>query len=408
MKVPLLTERNLPMLYNNNNLEILGLEDAIVEKVESKDDLLEISITLKRKEHSCPACHTMTNRIHDYRRQTVKDIPAFGKKVVLYLRKRRYVCPCCGKRFFEQNHFLPRYYRRTQRSILSILHSLGDKVSGKHVAEENDSSCTTVWRYFKLLNYRCTSLPTVLSLDEFKGNANGEKYQSILTNPVKKRILDILPTRYEGDLISYFKDFSTRYSVQYFVIDMSDHFRRVGQCCFPNAKIVADRYHVVRQVYWAMENVRKEEQSHLSERFRKYFKRSRKLTYKDPKDLTFEEKERLSLMFEISPKLARAYYLKNKFLGVLHAKNSREGRKKLANWLLLAEYEDIPEFKNCIQAYRNWFQEILNALDVPYSNGYTEGCNNKTKVIKRVSFGIRNFERLRTRILHIANMSSAS
>lgn len=392
----------------DNTLELLGLEDVIIEKVNSCEDFLEISLSLPRKKHVCPACGEETDLVHDYRRQKVKDIKSFGKNVILNLRKRRYICPCCNKRFFENNSFLPRYYRRTSRSIATILNGLGDKVSAKHVAQENNISCTTAWRYFNILNYKCTFLPEVLSLDEFKGNANGEKYQSIITNPVNKKILDILPTRYENDLIRYFNQFSTRNSVKYFVIDMSDHFRRVGQTCFPKAKIVADKYHVVRQVFWAMENVRKNEQKRLSRKFRIYFKRSRSLMYRNPRNLTQEEKNKLSLMFEISPKLARAYYLKNKFLGVMHSKNSTEGRKRLANWFLLAEYEDMDEFMNCITAYRNWTQEILNSLDVPYSNGYTEGCNNKTKVLKRVSFGIRNFNRLRTRILHVANSSLAS
>lgn len=46
---------------------------------------------------------------------------------------------------------------------------------------------------------------------------------------------------------------------------MNPHFRRVAQICFQNAVIVADRYHVVRQVYWAMERVRKTEQTKLAE-----------------------------------------------------------------------------------------------------------------------------------------------
>ena len=45
---------------------------------------------------------------------------------------------------------------------------------------------------------------------------------------------------------------------------------------------------------------------------------------------------------------------------------------------------DLPEFQACVTAYRNWFQEILNSMDVPWSNGFIEGCNNKTKVLKRV------------------------
>lgn len=48
---------------------------------------------------------------------------------------------------------------------------------------------------------------------------------------------------------------------------------------------------------------------------------------------------------------------------------------------------DLPEFQACVTAYRNWFQEILNSMDVPWSNGFIEGCNNKTKVLKRVCFG---------------------
>jgi transposase len=47
----------------------------------------------------------------------------------------------------------------------------------------------------------------------------------------------------------------------------------------------------------------------------------------------------------------------------------------------------------------NWFQEILNSMDAPWTNGYIEGCNNKTKVLKRVSYGMRNFNNFRKRIL---------
>ena len=60
---------------------------------------------------------------------------------------------------------------------------------------------------------------------------------------------------------------------------------------------------------------------------------------------------------------------------------------------------DLPEFDDCTKAYRNWFQEILNSMDVPWANGFIEGCNNKTKVLKRICFGMRNFSNFRKRIL---------
>ena len=180
---------------------------------------------------------------------------------------------------------------------------------------------------------------------------------------------------------------------------MNPHFRRVAQICFQNAVIVADRYHVVRQVYWAMERVRKTEQNKLSKRLRKYFKKSRSLLSKSIEKLTEEEMNRLSLMFEIAPRLADAYRLKNEFLSVIRTKSSAYRKQKLLDWLQSAEIMDLSEFYDCTKAYRNWFHEILNSMDVPWSNGFIEGCNNKTKVLKRVCFGMRSFPNFRKRIL---------
>ncbi len=99
--------------------------------------------------------------------------------------------------------------------------------------------------------------------------------------------------------------------LKYFVCDMNPHFWSVAKACFPKAKIVADKYHVVRQAVWAMERVRKEEQKKLSKRFRIYFKRSRYLLNKPKETLTEDEMNRLALMFEIAPRLADAYRVKN-------------------------------------------------------------------------------------------------
>lgn len=165
------------------------------------------------------------------------------------------------------------------------------------------------------------------------------------------------------------------------------------------AAVVADRYHVIRQVYWAMERVRKNEQNKLSERFRKYFKKSRYLLMKPIKNLSDEEMNKLALMFEIAPRLADAYRLKNEFLEVIHSDFSKTGKTRLIDWLTAVEVMHLPEFDDCTKAYHNWFQEILNSMDVPWSNGFIEGCNNKTKVLKRVCFGMRNFSNFRKRIL---------
>lgn len=329
--------------------------------------------------------------------QTIKDVP-LARDTFLHLRKRRYRCSC-GKRFFEKNSFLPRYYRVTSRLVAQIIHEFKKVVPATEIGSRFNVSAVTVMRYFNCFNKKLRSLPEVLSLDEFKGNSGGQKYNSIIVDPKNRQVLDILPDRYESHLIKYFSQFSNKTDVKCFVCDMNPHFRQVAAICFPQATIVADRYHVIRQVYWAMERVRKNEQNKLPDRHRKYFKKSRFLLMKSLEDLSDDEMDRLALMFEIAPRLADAYRIKNEFLTDIRSKSSSAGRQRLADWLLSVEVMDLPEFSDCTRAYRNWFHEILNSMDVPWSNGYIEGCNNKTKVLKRVCFGMRNFNNFRKRIL---------
>ena len=377
--------------------KLLNLEDVIITHVENISDQLHIYIELPRREHVCPACGAVTDRIHDYRMQTIKDVP-LARDTFLHLRKRRYRCSC-GKRFFAKNTFLPRYYRVTSRLVAEIMFAFKKTISAKEIGCRYNVSSITAMRYFNLFNKKLTKLPEVISLDEFKGNSGGQKYNSLMVDPKEREVLDVLPNRFESDLVKYFSQFSNKNDVKYFVCDMNPHFREVARTCFPKAKIVADKYHVIRQVYWDMEKVRKNEQNKLSDRFRKYFKKSKNLLMKRPEKLTQEDMDRLALMFEIAPKLADAYRIKNDFLTVIRSKSSAEGKQRLADWLFSVELMDMPEFHNSTTACHNWFQEILNSMDVPWTNGYIEGCNNKTKVLKRVSYGMRNFNNFRKRIL---------
>ena len=80
--------------------KVIELQDVAIKKIEKSENKTIIYVEIKRKEHECPVCGKKTNRVHDYRWQKVKDLPAFGKEVELRLHKRRYVCEC-GKRFCE-------------------------------------------------------------------------------------------------------------------------------------------------------------------------------------------------------------------------------------------------------------------------------------------------------------------
>ena len=94
------------MLMTDYTAKLLDLEDVIITKAENISDQLHISIELPRKEHTCPVCGAVTDRVHDYRIQIIKDIP-MARDTFLRLRKRRYRCDHCGKRFAEENTFAP-------------------------------------------------------------------------------------------------------------------------------------------------------------------------------------------------------------------------------------------------------------------------------------------------------------
>ena len=115
------------------------------------------------------------------------------------------------------------------------------------------------------------------------------------------------------------------------------------------------------------------------------------------------EQDQVAAMLAISDRLRYAYALKNEFLKVMDSKDSKEARRRLGVWNMMAQgyREELPEFTACFNTFTNWQKEILNSFDCPYTNGFTEGVNNKIKVIKRNAFGVKKFERFRNRILHV-------
>ncbi|GAB6107373.1 hypothetical protein JCM19376_13290 [Fusibacter bizertensis] len=146
---------------------------------------------------------------------------------------------------------------------------------------------------------------------------------------------------------------------------MWNQYAELAGLFFPNATIIVDKYHFIRQVTWAIENIRKRVLKNM------------------PADLR------------------QAYRLKETFYQICQNRKYSEQRKDFYEWISYAKSQNIKEFKAFITAFRNWSKEILNAFKYRYTNGCTEGFNNKIKVLKRIGYGVRNFERFRNRILHI-------
>ena len=270
----------------------------------------------------------------------------------------------------------------------------------KSIAHSNNISQTTAARTVDHVSYSPAELPEVLSIDEFRGNSGGVKFQCILTDPANKKVFDILPTRSQEYLYWYFSKFKDRKNVKFVVMDMYKSYKLMAKALFPNATVIVDKYHFTRMVTWAFERVRIEEQKKFSDYRRKAFKNSRSILLKHSNSLTLDEIRQVEVMLSASEKLRHAYIIKENFEIFMKCKDSQSARKQLGYWNMYAMNYDLPEFENVAKTFSRWSKEILNSFDYPYTNGYTEGCNNKIKVLKRVAYGMPNFDRFRSRIMH--------
>lgn len=364
---------------------------------------LEAFIEMPVKEHHCPHCGHTTIYIKDYRLQTVKDLTVAGKPLIVTVRKRRYICKECNSTFTENNPYIKRYCHFPQRFYFESIKETLTLQSFTSIARKVGVSVSSIIRWFDNINYPKAELPSCIAIDEFKGNADGEKFQCNLSDPVKHKIIDILPNRDSEDLCKHFLEYTydERAKVKKVVMDLSTLFRSVAKQLFPEAKIIADKFHVIRVVINSLENVRKRIQKEFHDAKRKWFKRSRHLLLKPEYKLTDEDKIELNRILNSSPELEKAWLLKEKFYEIFRKVTRTEAKKELRDWLLLANQLSIPEFKHCITTFTNWRTEIANIIGENVSNGFIEGSNNKIKVLKRISFGFQNFRRFRNRILNL-------
>lgn len=107
---------------------------------------------------------------------------------------------------------------------------------------------------------------------------------------------------------------------------------------------------------------------------------------------------------KIDDELNRGYDLKELFLDIVNNSSYENAEKDLLIWIDLCKESKIEEFIEASKTIENWLEYIVNSfIDKRFSNGYTEGLNNKIKVIKRNGYGYKNFDFFRLRLLYILN-----
>ncbi|WP_017756557.1 ISL3 family transposase [Calidifontibacillus oryziterrae] len=387
-------------MQNHFIIELLGIKDRHVDvwSISEQSGIFIVELDTKVKRQRCPSCKGITKRIHGYRNQIIQGPIVSNKRVQIHLRKRRYLCTDCQHTFFERLQMVDHYQRCTtslQTTALTYA-AMGSFTTAARLAG------MTTNRLLRLFDKRDIKkrivLPRTISIDEFKGDAGGERFQTVIADVENREIVEILPNRKVETIMKYLQSCDTG-AVEIVVMDLSKSFKQAVKKALGDPLIIADRFHYMRQVYWALDEVRREVQRDLSKTDRIRMKRSKKLLWKSPYKLSEDDKKKVRELLAVHPRLEAAYELKNEIDKWFKESDETTAKEGLEVCLKAMEASSIESFREVSKTFRRWKTEILQSFVYPFSNGYIEGVNNTIKVLKRNSYGIKDFNRLRNKIL---------
>ena len=371
------------------------------EYVKSDDCLV---FQLPRKHHDCPACGSSYTYVDRYREQILTGIPDAALRYIY--KNRRYRCRECGKTFSEDRSFIDAYQRMPRSVIEKIVHAHGELVSAAHIARRHDISPTTVMRHFARAKQQQESdlLDTVISMDEFCGNV-GAKYQVVINDLQNRRCCNVIDDRCAASIYNRLLAYpeSERENVMVVSIDLSPFFHKLAEECFPNAEIAADKFHSVRLANNALDSIRKEVQAGLPSRDKKWFRNARHILLGREPKLSLNERSKLAKILSFSEALKTAHALKEEYYRIFDSADRKMFKERLHDFQRHVQMANLAPFIRVLKTTEQWKEEIWNGIRTGYNNGFTEGCNNTIKVLKRVCYGFRNFENFRRRILYILN-----
>ena len=228
------------------------------------------------------------------------------------------------------------------------------------------------------------------------------KPRGVITNIQNNTVVELLPNRNKETIMKYLSGLQGKEEITDVAMDMWEPYRDAVLQVLPEAKIVIDKFHVVKMANVAVERIRKSFKAELSPKVRRTLMHDRYTLLKHEMDLTDKETLLLSGWENNFPTLALAYRLKEDFFKIYDARTRNDALTLFANWEVSVTHEVRDAFSDLIRAWRNWQPYILNYFDhpvnQPITNAYTESLNNLIRVMNRLGRGY-SFEALRAKVL---------
>jgi transposase len=395
--------------------QLLNLPGVRVLSAEINEQ--EINLTVESTPHwaICHQCGQRATEFHcDGEKLRLRHLPIFNRPVYLTLYTKRYRCLHCDDRptstqrgdwYDAQAHCTKAF---ANYLLFEMVNSTLSDVSLKHQVSY-DLLRGLLTRYVSTaVDWGQIQRLRVIGLDEIsllKGHSNFVTIVSTRDEQGHPVLLAVLEGREKETVVAFLQSVPQRLrqTVEEVCTDLYDGYINAVKEVLPQARVVADRFHVTKLYRAAVDELRKGELRELKQVLKpeEYaaFKGVMWTLRRHRDALTDEELEILKLLFECSPSLHQAYQLREKLTSIFETHQTKESaRRALCAWSNSVKRSGLTCFDKFLGTLENLMDEITNYFISRQTSGWVEGFNNKIKVLKRRCYGITNVATLFRRI----------
>lgn len=379
-------------------------------KCTRENDTLTVRIhPRKNAQATCSCCGQKAPGYDHLEERSFDFIPFWGLMVVLVHRMRRVNCRQCGVKVERVPWATGKLHScDVFRLFLSCWAKL---LSWSQTAVAFQTSWDTVYRSVQWvvdygLENRNLDNITALGVDEVAYRI-GHHYMTLVyqIDHGVKRLLFIGKDRCEATLRDIFHDLGKERCAGVKVVcsDMWKPYLKVIRELLPNALNILDRFHIVKKLNEAVDQVRREETKILKRQgYEPVLTNSRYCFLKRPQNLTPRQEDKLAKLLKYDLRTVRAYCLKEAFDAFWEYKSPYWAQWFLKNWCTRVMRSRLEPMKKFVSTIRNHEDLIMNYFKTKerYSSGVVEGLNLKVNLAKRKAFGFKSFEVMKTALYH--------
>ena len=385
----------------------LRLKAHRVTKVETNEEDMIIHIDqLGKRSLRCGVCRKPCRRVHSIRNwREWRDLSMRKLRLVLRYQPRRVQCPRCGVRVEDFPWAEPwaRVTRALANATASLTRELSWQGTARHFALNWKTVAGIVQRAVRYgLRHRKRPPVHRIGIDEVS-RRKGQVYLTVVYDLERRVLLWVGEDRTEEAVKKFFtEELGKRRcrTLRVVCMDMWAAYVNLVRERAPQAQILFDRFHIVKHLQEAVDEVRRSEVRRLTGKEKITFKSTRWLLLKNPCNLTNEQKERLSTLVRWNSPIVRAYYLKESFQLFWDYRQEKRAQDLLSKWMNSAMRSRLEPFKKFVRMLPSHLDGILPWTKLQFSNGAVEGMNNKIKSISHRSFGFRKAQYFIAAIYH--------